>query len=101
MHNKENNVSDVSCAMKAVADNINLARTSRSLKQAEVASACNISVGTYQAVEKGSLSPSMRAYVNVLYYFGLAGSLSFLGASHFDKVGIELRSLNRSKRISH
>lgn len=79
-------------AMQAVADSITLARTARGLTQAEVAAGCGISIGTYQSVERGSLSPSMRAYVTVLDYFGLASSVAFLGAPPFDKEGQLLRA---------
>lgn len=74
-------------ALRAVSDSIILARKVRGKSQAEVAGACGMSIGTYQAVERGAMTPTMRSYVKVLDYFGLAHSLRFVGASIFDDLG--------------
>lgn len=84
-------------SMQAVADSITLARNARDLTQAEVAEACGLGVGTYQAVERGALSPSMRAYAKVLDYFGMAHTIAFLGATPFDKEGQALRQASKTK----
>lgn len=78
-------------AMQAVSDSMILARTARKKTQAEVASACSMSLGTYQAVERGALTPTLQSYVKVLEYYGLVETLGFVGASIFDKEGQALR----------
>ncbi|RYY74561.1 MAG: XRE family transcriptional regulator [Gammaproteobacteria bacterium] len=83
--------SDALEAMNIVADNILQARKARLYSQEDMAKACNIALGTYAAVEKGSLSPGMGAYVKVLDHLGLAASMMFMGASQFDVNGQTLR----------
>lgn len=83
--------SEAILAMQVVADNISQARKARNLSQEEVAKACNLGVGTYSAVEKGSVAPGIKAYIKVLDYFGTTTSLFFLGAPQFDSLGRTLR----------
>lgn len=77
--------------MKVVSDNITLARKSRNLSQEEVAKACNIGVGTYAAVERGELSPGMRAYLKVADFYGVSSSFIFMFAPQIDTTGRSLR----------
>lgn len=65
--------------------NIRSARVNRILTQQEVASACNLGIGTYTKIEKGELTVSVGAYIAVLIYLGIAAQLKYVGSAADDQ----------------
>lgn len=75
--------------LKNLGMNIKLARLRRKLSAEQVAERANISRPTLLAIEKGSASPSIGSYIQVLFVMGLAED--FLRVASDDELGRRLQ----------
>ena len=83
---------------QGLADNILEARKSRRMSQREMADRCLMSLATYQAVERASLTVSFGALLSVLDTLELSHTLRDVAAPHRDAEGRALRTGSRSRR---
>lgn len=72
---------------KTLATNIKKARKLRGYSQREIANWCQMSLTTYQAIEKPSLTVSFGAILAVLSFLELSAELQKVAAIENDRVG--------------
>ncbi|WP_459719289.1 helix-turn-helix domain-containing protein [Sideroxyarcus sp. TK5] len=75
---------------------ISTARKRRRIRQSDLALRTGLSRSTIQAIERGEVSCSMGAVLNVLWTLGLAETLQIIADPGLDRQGLTL-SLSRDK----
>jgi transcriptional regulator with XRE-family HTH domain len=84
-------------ALRALGENLRLARLRRDLSAEMVAERAGISRATLSAIEAGSGSVSMGAWTQVLFVLGLEGGLP--GVAEDDELGRRLQDAHLPTRI--
>lgn len=77
--------------IKALGDNLRLARLRRSLTAAQVAECAGVSLPTLSSVEHGDPAVSFGVYANVLFVLGLDSDLDAVAKD--DELGRQLQDL--------
>jgi len=83
--------------IRAISDNIILARKARGFSQVDMAKEIGISQNAYKTIESGGGSGNFISYIKAVEYFGLSDTLVFFAAPQFDPIGQEYR-LNKKSR---
>jgi len=78
-------------ALKALGENLRLARLRRQLSTSQVAERANISRTTLSSIEKGSPAVSIGAYVQVLFVLGLEQDIAQIALD--DVLGRKLQDI--------
>lgn len=83
--------------LKELGENIKLARLRRKFSTAQVSERANISRPTLLAIEKGSESVSMGAYLQVLVVLGLEKDIVFVAQD--DALGRKIQDANLITKV--
>lgn len=83
--------------VRAVSDNIVLARKARELSQIEIAKAIGISLNSYKTIESGEGNANFMSYVKTIEFLGLTHTLAFIAAPQYDPHGQEFRLSKKSR----
>jgi transcriptional regulator with XRE-family HTH domain len=86
--------------VKAISDNIILARKARGYSQLEIAKQIGISQNAYKMIESGTGGGNLLSYVKAVEYFGLTDTLAFFAAPQYDTIGQEYRLSKKSRNLN-
>ena len=89
----------VSRAIKALGQNIELARRRRGLSQSDLASRMGVSVSTVRRLENGNPGTALTSLARALQVFGDLEKLSLLMDTQTDSVGLALMDAELPTRI--
>ena len=86
-------------ALRALGENIAVARKRRRISTVSMAERADISRATLVKIEKGDASVSMASYLSVLTILGFEARLPGLAAPETDEIGIVLDEERLPQRI--
>jgi DNA-binding XRE family transcriptional regulator len=90
---------EISESLRALGDNIRVARVRRSLTQAELAQKCLVSRQTIAALEQGAQGTSVGTLFSVLWSLGLLSTAKGIADPTTDEHGMVLENASRKQRV--
>jgi len=89
----------VSAQLKALGARLREARQRRGLRQEDVAAKLGFSRDTINAVERGSMTTTIGAYLSLLWVYGLQREFDLLADPGLDREGAALTFDVRERRV--
>lgn len=90
---------EIQAAADALGQRIATARKRRKIRQADMATKTGLSRSTIQSIERGEVTCSLGALLNVLWTLGLMKEIELIADPGLDRDGLSLALSTESKRV--
>lgn len=90
---------EISALAKGLGERIRVARIRRKLRQQDLQARTGLSRSTIQAIERGEVTTSLGAYLQVLWNLGLAKEVELIADPGLDRDGLALALDSEKKRV--